>query len=724
LEHVDPLLDCLVELTRLYARPSTRSALSAGLPIGKNGLTPSLFHRAAARAGLASRIVKLELNDLQPSLMPCILILNNNRACVLLSLDSEQETALVLFPESGQGAVTIELKSLDEQFTRRVIFARPRFRLDQRTPEVSKVAGRHWFWSAFIEQMPLYRDVMVAALLVNLFAIAIPMFSMNVYDRVIPSKAEETLWMLALGVLATILFDYLLKMIRSHFVDLAGSRIDVKLSGLIMERVLGMRMIDKPLSVGSFAQTLRSFESVRDFMSSATVTTLVDLPFALLFIIIIGWISWPLIFIPILASAAVVFFSLHVKRQVHALTEQSSRTTALRNATLIESLSALETLKALGAENHIQSRWEVISAQLAKVTSTIRHKSHAATGLVATTSSLCVVFNVILGVYLIDQKMLTMGGLIASGMLIGRVIGPLGQIVGLIMQYENARISLGTLEEQMKKPQERSEDLTYVHRDHINGDIEFKDVKFSYPEQENFALNGVSFNIKQGEHVAVIGRTGSGKTTLTRMLMGMYHPSEGAVRVDGIDLRQLAPADLRSSIGCVEQHTVLFFGTLRENITLGAPHAEDSQILQAADVGMLSDMINKHPRGFDMMVGERGEFLSGGQRQCVAIARAALQSPSILLFDEPTSAMDFSTESKFIEKMRAYNQNKTMIVVTHRMSLLALADRVIVLDQGRVVQMALKMPSWRPLIAVELRLQISAMTLKKIIINCKKYYQS
>ena len=685
MEHLDPLLDCLVELTRIYARPSTRSALTAGLPIGKLGLTPSLFHRAATRAGLATKVVKIGLIALQPALLPCILILDNNLACVLLSINIAENSASVLFPETGQGAVTIGMHELEAQYTQRAIFSRPRFRLDSRSPEVSNVAGRHWFWSAFIEQMPLYRDVLVAAFLVNLFAIAVPMFSMNVYDRVIPSRAEETLWMLAVGVLLTVAFDYILKMIRSHFVDLAGTRIDVKLSALIMERVLGMRLIDKPLSVGSFAQTLRSFESVRDFMSSATVTTIVDLPFAIFFVVIIGWISWPLIFIPIIIAIIVILYSLYVKRQVHALTEQSSRTTALRNATLIESLSALETLKALGAENHIQARWESISAQLAKVSSSIRHKSHSATGLVASMSSVAVVLNVILGVYLIDLKMLTMGGLIASGMLIGRVIGPLAQMVGLIMQYENARISLSMLEEQMKKPKERSDETTYVHRDHIQGNIEFQDVKFSYPGQESFALNGVSFKINQGEHVAVIGKTGSGKTTLTRLMMGMYQPKEGAVRVDGIDLRQLDPADLRANIGCVEQHTVLFFGTLRENITLGAPYAEDSQILQAADVGMLSDMINRHPRGFDMLVGERGEFLSGGQRQCVAIARAALMSPSILLFDEPSSAMDFTTESAFIEKMRAYTQNKTMVVVTHRMSLLALADRVIVLDQGRVV---------------------------------------
>ncbi|MEN9966488.1 MAG: hypothetical protein RL416_645, partial [Pseudomonadota bacterium] len=685
LEHIDPLLDCLVELTRVYARPSTRSALSAGLPLGKQGLTPTQFSRAADRAGFASRIAKIELEMIKSSLMPCILILENNHACLLLRLDKKKKTATVLYPESGQGEVVVKIEELAQEYTKRAIFARPRFRLDQRTPEVFDAKSKHWFWSAFLEQMPLYKDVLVAALLVNLFALAVPFFSMNVYDRVVPSQAEETLWMLAIGALLTIGFDYLLKRIRSHFVDLAGLRIDIKLSSLIMEKVLGMRLIDKPLSVGSFAQTLRSFESVRDFMSSATVTALVDLPFALLFLLVIAWISWPLVFVPIIVAFYVIIHSLFIKHKVQELAQQSSRTVALRNATLIESLSALETLKALGAESHVQAKWEAISGQLAKITSEMRHKSHSASAVVASMSSVVTVLNVFVGVYLIHAKMLTMGGLIASGMLIGRIIAPLAQTVGLIMQYENASISLKSLEEQMKKPKERSDDITYVHRDHISGEIEFKDVKFSYPGQESFAVNGISFKMKKGERVAIIGKTGSGKTTLTRLAMGMYHPLEGAIRVDGIDLKQLDPADLRSSIGTVEQHTMLFYGTLRENITIAAPHAEDGQLLQAAETGMLMDMINQNPRGFDLMVGERGEFLSGGQRQGVAIARAVLQSPSILLFDEPSSAMDFSTENKFIEKMQTYAKDKTLIVVTHRMSLLALVDRVIILDQGRIV---------------------------------------
>lgn len=685
MQKVDPLLDCLLEIARIYGRPTTASALVSGLPVSKDGLSPSLFHRAASRAGLASRVVKIAIDEINTSLTPAVLILNNNRACVLLSIGDDKKTVKLLYPESGQGEVEVSFESLSQDYVGRAIFVRPRFKLDQRAPEISNLKDRHWFWSAFLDQSALYKDVLVAAFLINIFAIVIPFFTMNVYDRVIPSRAEETLWLLAIGVIITIVLDYSLKRIRSHFVDLAGSRIDVKLSALIMERVLGMKLENKPASVGSFAQTLRSFESVRDFMSSATVTTLIDLPFAILFLVIIGWISWPLVFIPILTSILILLYSVHVKRQVHGLTEQSSRTVALKNATLIESLSSLETLKVLGAESHIQSRWESVSSQLAKLNSSVKHKSHSATSLVASMSSFCVVSNVILGVYLIDNKMLTMGGLIASGMLISRIIAPLAQTVGLIMQYENAKLSLAMLEEQMKKEPERSSAQSYVHRDFIKGDIEFKDMKFKYPNQENYALNGLSFKVKQGEHVAIIGRTGSGKTTLSRLIMGMYQPLDGSVRVDGIDLRQLDPADLRANIGCVEQHTTLFFGTLRENITMGAPHAEDSQVVHAADVGMLTDLINQHPRGFDMLVGERGEFLSGGQRQGVAIARAVLNSPSILLMDEPTSAMDYSTENNFIQKVGSYCEGKTLILITHKMSLLQLATRVIVLDQGRII---------------------------------------
>lgn len=681
----DPLLDCLVELTRYHGHPSTRAALSAGLPIGAKGLTPSLFPRAASRAGFASKIVRRTLEQLDKALLPALLILEGDNACVLLEWDADRQSAKVLLPEGGQGAVSLSREELERRYTGVVIFTRPHFRFDLRTPELSKVAQRHWFWSAFLEQLPLYRDVLVSALMINLFALALPIFTMNVYDRIVPNRAEETLWMLAFGMLLVVVADYAIRLMRSHFVDLAGQRIDLQISSRIMEKVLGMRMADRPASVGSFAANLRSFESVRDFMASATVTTIVDLPFALLFVLVTAWIAWPLAFVPLIGGIIILIYSYFVQKRMHAMAETTFRAAAQRNATLVESLTALETIKAHGAENLMQSRWEKSAAFLARVNGEMRLLSTSATSGVASLQQLINVAVVVLGVYLIYDNKLSMGGLIACTVLSSRTIAPLGQVVGLLMQYQNARMALTALEGHMTRPGERSDSSEFIHRPHIQGGIEFRKVVFNYPNQDQAALKGVSFTIKPGEHVVVIGRIGSGKSTLQKLIMGLYTPTEGAVLVDGIDLRQLDPADLRSNVGYVEQDPMLFYGTLRENIAIAAPYADDRSIVAAAEVGLLTEFANRHPRGFDMMVGERGETLSGGQRQGVSIARAALIDPPILLLDEPTSSMDYSSEAQFKEALRKFSEHRTMLIVTHRTSLLDLADRLIVLDDGQVV---------------------------------------
>jgi len=683
--HHDPLLDCLVELTRIHGRPSTRAALSAGLPLAKSGLTPSLFARAAARAGFASKVLRRPLDRLDAAVLPAILLLEGNEACVLLGWDGDGAVARVLMPETGQGGIEISREELARRYVGIAIFARPHFRFDQRTPQLEQAPGRHWFWGALLEQWPVYRDVLAAALLINLFALAMPLFTMNVYDRVIPNFGVATLWMLAASLALVLGLDYLLRLLRGHFVDLASARIDIKLSSLIMERVLGMRLADRPASVGSFAATLRSFESLRDFIASATVTAIIDLPFALLFMLVILWISWPLVFFPILGGIAIIVYSYVIQHKMHELSDSTFRATALRNATLVESLTALETIKTQGAEGQMQDKWERTAAFLARVSSQLRLLSASAVNGTATLQQLTNLVTVVAGVYLIHAGMLTMGGLIACTMLIGRATAPLGQIVGLLLQYHNARLSLSSLEQTMTRPTERSADTSLVHRPELHGEIEFRDVTFEYGGQGEPALKQVSFKIAAGEHVVVIGRVGSGKTTLQKLMLGLYEPSAGAVLVDGVDLRQLDPADLRRNIGYVGQDAMLFFGTLRENIAIGAPYADDRAIIEAADVGGLTEFVNRHPQGFDMPIGERGESLSGGQRQGVAIARAMLLDPPILILDEPTSAMDFSSEARFKERLRQLASGKTVVIVTHRTSLVDLADRIIVIDGGRVV---------------------------------------
>ena len=683
--HRDPLLDCLVELTRIHGRPSTRAALSAGLPLSKEGLTPSLFARAAAHAGFSSKVVRRALDKIDAALLPVILLLENDEACLLQGWSEDGATAQLLLPDAAQGAVYLSREELAARYSGVAIFSRPHFRFDQRTPPLVAVPQRHWFWGAILEQRSIFKDVLAAALLINLFGLAMPLFTMNVYDRVVPNFAVETLWVFAGGMLIVLVLDYVIRLLRGHFINLASNRIDLKLSSLIMERVLGMRMSQRPASVGAFASNLRSFETVRDFIASATVTALIDLPFALLFLLALLWICWPLALIPLVGIVIVLIYSYMVQYKMRALSETTFRASALRNSTLVESLTALETIKAHGAESQMQAKWEKTTAFLARVNADLRLLSASSMNGVSSLQQFVNIAIVIAGVYLIHERMMSMGGLIAATMLAGRAMAPVGQMVGLLLQFEGAKNSLAALEKIMATPSERSDESAFIHRPEIRGEIEFRNVHFSYPGRQQEALRGVSFRVAPGERVVVIGRVGSGKSTLQKLILGLYAPTKGAVLLDNVDLRQLDPADLRRSLGYVEQDSILFYGSLRENIAIRAPYADDRAVVAAAELAGLTEFVNRHPEGFDMVISERGESLSGGQRQGIAIARAVLLDPPVLLLDEPTSSMDYPSEAQFKERIRHYSQHKTMVIVTHRPSLMELADRIIVLDDGVIV---------------------------------------
>ncbi|MFL6661984.1 MAG: type I secretion system permease/ATPase [Rhizobacter sp.] len=688
--HPDPLLDCLVEVCRLHGQAASRASLSAGLPLdaeNRGRLTLELAERAAARAGMAARLQRLPLERIDATALPAILVLRDNHACVLTGWEMVDGVPRprVLLPETGQGSVSMTTADLVERYTGVVLFVRPHFRFDARTPEVRRPVARHWFWSAILTQRFVYRDVLWAALLINLFALAFPLFSMNVYDRVVPNNAVETLWALAVGVALVLGADLFMRLLRSHFVDEASARIDVQISSTLMERVLGMRLEHRPESVGSFASNLRGFEQVRDFIASSTVTALIDLPFALLFVVVTAWIS-PWLAVPVVLAFAIILVVGYVlQHRLHELSETTYKAGALRNATLVESLTAIETIKSQGAESVVQAKWERANAFLAKTNVKMRALSSSAMYSTNTLTQAVSVAMILVGVYLIGQKELTMGALIASTMLAGRALAPAGQIVGLLMQYQGARTALDSLNRIMDKPVERPPGETFIQRPQLRGDIEFRNVRFSYPNRQDSALDGLSFKITAGERVALIGRVGSGKSTIQRLMMGLYQPTDGAVLLDGIDLRQLDPADVRRNCGHVSQDVTLFYGTLRDNIAFGMPYADDSAIVAAAEVAGMTEFVNRHPRGFDMTVGERGESLSGGQRQGVGIARAVLHNAPILLLDEPTSAMDFSTEAQITQRMGSFVHNKTVVLVTHRTSMLAMVTRVIVIDGGKIV---------------------------------------
>jgi len=681
----DPLLECLVVLARHHGRHHTRDALAAGLPLEEHLLTPALFARAARRAGLASKIMRRGLDEIADTFLPVVLLLQDRQACLLLGWNDARDTAQVVLPELGEAAVDLPRAELAARYTGIAIFARPRFLFDRRAPEVGQVRRRHWFWGAMAENIPIYRDVLVTAALINVFALALPLFTMNVYDRVVPNQATETLWMLSVGLLLVLAVDLLLRTVRGYLVDLAGSRIDLDLSARIMERVLGIRLEHRPASVGSFAANLRSFETVRDFIASATVTALIDLPFALLFLIVMAWIDWAMVFPALLGIALAVVYALVIQGKMHELAETTYRAGAMRNASLVESLVGLETVKALGAEGMMQRKWERSAAFLSRVATQLRLLSASATNVTLWIQQFVTIVVIVIGVYRIGAGALSMGGLIACTMLASRALGPLAQLAGLLTNYHNAATALTSLDKIMKEQVERPEDANFVSRSHFRGEIEFRDVCFAYPNEEANALNHVSFHIKPGEHVAILGRIGSGKSTLQRLILGLYQPTAGSIRIDGVDSRQLDPAELRRNIGYVPQDVTLFYGSLRENIVLASPHVEDMALLHAAEVAGIKEFVDVHPRGFDLVVGERGESLSGGQRQGVAIARAVVNDPPILLMDEPTGAMDFSSEETVKAQLRSFAANKTLLVITHRTSLLELVDRIIVMDNGKIV---------------------------------------
>ncbi|MFO7552132.1 MAG: type I secretion system permease/ATPase [Haliea sp.] len=681
----DTLLQSLLALCRYHGNASTGEALVGGLPLENGRLTPALFERAASRVGLVGRILERSARDVEPALLPAVVLLESDRACLLMGWSDDGAAATVIFPDLNEAAVEVPAAQLLARGTGRVIVCRPRFRFDQRTPRTGTSDRGHWFWDAIRANMPVYRDVLLAAFFINVFALALPLFTMNVYDRVVPNYAVETLWMLAAGMIIILLADIVLRSMRGYFLDLASRRVDMRLSGQIMERVLGTRLEHRALSVGSYAANLRSFETVRDFITSASITTLIDVPFAFIFLAVIAWIAWPIL-IPVGIGLLIVLgYAMATQGKLRELSETTYRASALRNATLIESLVGMDTIKAMGAESRMQRKWEEATAFLAHVGVQLRLVSNSTINVTQWANQMVIMFVIITGVYLITAGELSMGGLIACSMLSSRAMAPFGQVAGLITSWHNARISLNSLDEVMAKPMERAEGAQFLSREMFKGDIEFRQVSFAYPGAEMESLSNVSFRIKPGERVAILGRVGSGKSTLQKLAMGLYQPTAGSIMIDGIDLRQLDPGEFRSRIGYVPQDVTLFYGSLRDNITLSHANVSDAALVRAAEIANLSDYINRHPKGFDMQVSERGDSLSGGQRKCVALARAVVHDPPILLMDEPTGSMDHSTEVAVKQQLTEYIQGRTWLVVTHRNSLLEMVDRIIVIDNGRLV---------------------------------------
>ncbi|MGE4313420.1 MAG: type I secretion system permease/ATPase [Pseudobdellovibrionaceae bacterium] len=699
----DPLIECLRIMAGHYGRRTSKNALIAGLPIPQSGITPSLFIRAAARVDMHAKLAEksLEALAIAPNL-PCILTLEGNQACILWDIvypkkgeptkepgkavELHEKTAFIVqFPETEDEKKKITLEKMRQIYTDYALFVRPVARTDDRAGPAEIDTARDWFWGTIKENWKIYREVIAGSAMINMFALATTLFTMNVYDRVIPNQAFETLWVLALGVFTVFIFDFTLKNLRAMFLDAAGRRADVKISGQLFEQMLGMQLAARPSSAGVLAANMREFETIRDFFTSVTMAALLDLPFTLFFLVIIAVIGGPIVFVPLVAIPLVAAGGWLLQKPMRAVVKASLHESALKNALLFETITGLEAIKTQAAEGHIQRKWEELTEKASMTSIKSRRVSSFALNYSVLVQQFTSVAIVIVGVYLISEGMLTMGGLIASVMLSARAMAPLSQLAGLLTRFNQTWQSYKQLEELMKRPVERPAGKHFISLNHVRGRIEFRDVVFRYPGQTRPALQSLTFAVEPGDKVGIIGAVGSGKTTIERLLLNLYQPESGAVLLDGTDVRQIDPGDLRRNIGGVQQGEQLFFGSVRENITMGHETAPDRAVLRAAELAGVMEFLRDTETGLDTQVGERGEALSGGQRQSVAIARALLYDPPVLVLDEPTASMDPASENRLRKRLHKIAENKTVLLITHKGAMLSLVNKLILIDRGRLI---------------------------------------
>jgi ATP-binding cassette, subfamily C, bacterial LapB len=682
----DPLSDALIFLAAHHGRALSREALVAGLPILDGRLSVSLFDRAARRAGLEVEPVKRALAEIPALVLPAVLVMRDRSTRILLERDGNPLQAKIVDPSEGPDPTPRPLGAEAVDYLGYAFLVRPLAAADPRVAAAGDLPGEHWFWSVVRRFWSNYSHVALAAFIINTLALASPLFIMNVYDRVVPNGAAASLAALAIGLTIAIVFDFVLRTVRSRIIDMTGKKIDVVLAASIFEHVQALKMAQRPGSVGILANQMRDFDSVREFFTSGTVVAATDLMFALIFIAVLFMIAGPLAWIPLGVLPVMVIVGLLIQRPLDRAMRRLQAESAARHGVLVEALSGMETVRAIGAEPRMQTAWERSIAATARSSEDVHFWASMALTASGTAQQVTSLLMVVIGVFLIIDGSITVGALVASTMLAGRTLAPIAGIATVITRATQTIIALKAIDRVMNLERERPANRTYVARRVEQGSIAFENVTFRYPKGAEDALDKVSFRIAGGERIGIIGRVGSGKTTLGRLMVGFYEPQDGRVLVDGIDLRQYDPADLRTGIGFVLQDTDLFYGKLRDNIAFGRPSATDAEVVAAARLSGVEAFIAGHPLGYDMPIAEGGSSLSGGQKQAIGLARALIRKPKVLFLDEPTAHFDVRSEADFLERLKALGeQNLTVIISTHRLSLLAFVDRLLLFERGKLV---------------------------------------
>ncbi|MGE4317745.1 MAG: type I secretion system permease/ATPase [Deferribacterales bacterium] len=668
-----------------YAKNISEASVLTGIPVKYGQKIPEMLSFSggksnislmAKRCGMRTKLIDKNPADINPDAFPLI---GFDKSGMSFVIEYNTDGTFTRTAESGSSERLSQAELRDSFLTSALLLKKELIKSDDTKKD------KKWFFEALWLSRWIYADVLAASLFINLFGIVTPLFTMNVYDRIVPNHAVESLWALSAGIVIVFIFDFVLKYLRHHFLEISAKKTDMLLSGKLFKKVMDLGMKDRPKVIGSFASNIKDFDMIRNFMSSSSISVFVDFPFMIIFLLLISYIAGFIVLIPIAINIITLVYAFIIKRPMQNLVQENYTISSHKNGMLIESLKMIETIKSFNFHKYKMWEWDETVAKAADHSKKLKSYSYTLNTFFNFMVNLNTVLIVIAGVYLIADLRLTTGGLIASVMLGSRTVAPLGQFISLIITYEQAKVAYEGIDNIMQKDSEIFGKDTFVDIPDFKGDIVFNNVSFKYFEEGNYALQNVSLHIKAGEKVAVLGKMGSGKTTLQKLLLGFYKPTDGEILLDGINVSQINPVALRDTIAYVPQNVELFRGTLKDNIVLRNTGAEDSEIINALNTACLGGFISRHPRGIAAEIDEDGHNLSGGQKQSITIARAFIGKSRIALLDEPTDGIDFNTEAQIISNLQTALKDKTVFLITHKNNLLKMVDRVIVLDEGRVV---------------------------------------
>ena len=686
----DPMLMCLAMAAKLLDRPVHMQVLRAGFALDERGRIPlAAYPDLAHKHGLMAAWSRIKINEVPAYVLPVLMPLMDGRACVVRAIEGNE--AVVLWAHTGMDIQRVALSELQALARPEVLAVKvaPKRHDQTLTPMHGKAFS--WFWDTLWRFRHFYVESMVATVVANILTLASVFFTMNVYDRVVPTQAYSSLWTLAIGTSIAIVMEFIMRWLKARLVDLGGKKADLAINATLLREIMAIRLEHRPQSVGIFASSMRDFESLRDFFSSSSLVLLADMPFVLMYLALIAIVAGPLALVPAAVIPILLAVGLYSQKPLMKAMRENMKESGDKQSVLVESVLNLELLKAHNAESYLQRRWEVSNLAGADSYKKIRSLTNWIMGLTTAIQQLVTVVMVVGGVYMIHANQLTLGGLIAAVILSGRAISPLASVMSLASRYQQAVSSLETLDGLIKRPRDRVHGRNYVVPESIEGHLEAEGLEFAYPGQHKIpVIKKVSMSIPAGQKVAMLGRVGSGKSTLLRLMSGLYAPQAGGIRLDGIDMQQIDPAEVRNRMGYVGQDPQLFMGTLRENLVLSDSWINDTRIAEALKALGIYDIVANHPLGLDMPITEAGGGLSGGQRQLLSIARMMLRNPQLVFMDEPTANMDQNSEARVIAVLKEWLRGRTLLMSTHRPQLLEWVDHIAVIDGGQCVAMGPK----------------------------------